>query len=209
MRPFGSTNRIPERTAGGRTHLRITRGARNARIGLTTKFSDRSFGTKYQQCAGEEQSVPRRTPGAPLGALESRVTWTGRSEHPMLAGFLREHGQHTMLYLADAIQLFAAAMIGLATLEATARSLVVFFCRRSIETATDDVRLRLGRWLVLALEFQVAADILRTGVAPTWNEIGQLAAIIVLRTALNFFLQREQRDIERAAQNQRGNAPKS
>lgn len=45
--------------------------------------------------------------------------------------------------------------------------------------------------MVLALEFQVAADILRTAVAPTWNEIGQLAAVIVLRTALNFFLQME------------------
>ncbi len=55
----------------------------------------------------------------------------------------------------------------------------------------EDVRLRLGRWLALALEFELAADILRTAVAPTWNEIGQLAAIIVLRTALNYFLQRE------------------
>jgi uncharacterized membrane protein len=50
---------------------------------------------------------------------------------------------------------------------------------------------------VLALEFQVAADILRTAVAPTWNEIGRLAAIIVLRTVLNFFLRKE---IDRAAQ---------
>jgi uncharacterized membrane protein len=40
----------------------------------------------------------------------------------------------------------------------------------------------------LALEFDLAADILRTAVAPTWNDIGQLAAIVVLRTALSFFL---------------------
>ena len=53
------------------------------------------------------------------------------------------------------------------------------------------VRLRLGRWLSLVLEFELAADILRTAVAPTWTEIGQLAAIAALRTALNFFLQRE------------------
>ena len=43
----------------------------------------------------------------------------------------------------------------------------------------------------MALEFELAADILRTAVAPTWSEIGQLAAIAALRTALNFFLQRE------------------
>jgi uncharacterized membrane protein len=53
------------------------------------------------------------------------------------------------------------------------------------------VRLRLGRWLAVALEFELAADVLRTAVAPTWNEIGQLAAIVVLRTALNYFLQKE------------------
>ncbi|MFC7735153.1 DUF1622 domain-containing protein [Roseomonas sp. GCM10028921] len=51
--------------------------------------------------------------------------------------------------------------------------------------------LRLGRWLALALEFELGADILRTAIAPTWSEIGQLAAIAAVRTALNFFLQRE------------------
>jgi|TARA_R110002126_G_scaffold94677_6_gene223293 uncharacterized membrane protein len=104
---------------------------------------------------------------------------------------LIEYVQHTMLYLADAIQFCAAILIGLAAAQAAFRSLVVFFRRGASEAATEEVRLRLGRWLVLALEFQVAADILRTAVAPTWNEIGQLAAVIVLRTALNFFLQKE------------------
>ncbi len=67
----------------------------------------------------------------------------------------------------------------------------IFFRRSSNQDAKEEVRIELGRWLALALEFELAADILRTAVAPTWNEIGQLAAIIVLRTALNFFLQRE------------------
>lgn len=57
--------------------------------------------------------------------------------------------------------------------------------------AKEDIRLRLGRWLALALELLLGADILRTAVAPTWSEIGQLAAIAAIRTALNFFLQRE------------------
>lgn len=53
------------------------------------------------------------------------------------------------------------------------------------------VRLGLGRFLALGLEFQLASDILRTAVAPTLREIGELAAIAAIRTALNFFLARE------------------
>ncbi len=43
----------------------------------------------------------------------------------------------------------------------------------------------------MGLEFELVADILRTAVAPTWNEIGQLAVIAALRTALNYFLGEE------------------
>jgi uncharacterized membrane protein len=59
------------------------------------------------------------------------------------------------------------------------------------------IRLVLARYLALALEFQLGADILSTAVAPTWNEIGKLGAIAVIRTALNYFLSREMR-VERA-----------
>ena len=96
------------------------------------------------------------------------------------------------------IEAAAAVIVVLGATEATIRSLLVF-ARLGSEPAAveaprgvqDAVRLRLGRWLSLALEFELAADILRTGVAPGWNEIGQLAAIIVLRTALNYFLRKE------------------
>lgn len=53
------------------------------------------------------------------------------------------------------------------------------------------LRLGLGRSLALSLEFLLGADILRTAVEPSWDEIGRLAAIAAIRTALNFFLQRE------------------
>jgi uncharacterized membrane protein len=43
-------------------------------------------------------------------------------------------------------------------------------------------------WLVLSLEFLVAADILKSAISPTWTEIGQLAAIVVIRTFLNYSL---------------------
>lgn len=56
------------------------------------------------------------------------------------------------------------------------------------------IRLDFARYLTLALELQLAADILSTSVAPTWERIGKLAAIAVIRTALNYFLSREMRE---------------
>jgi uncharacterized membrane protein len=53
------------------------------------------------------------------------------------------------------------------------------------------VRLTLARYLSLALEFQLAADILSTAIAPSWDQIGKLAAIAVIRTGLNYFLAQE------------------
>ena len=53
------------------------------------------------------------------------------------------------------------------------------------------IRLHLGKSLSLGLEVLLAADILLTAVAPSWNAIGQLAAIVLLRTLLNYFLHRE------------------
>jgi uncharacterized membrane protein len=55
------------------------------------------------------------------------------------------------------------------------------------------VRLTLARYLSLALEFQLAADILSTAIAPSWDQIGKLAAIAVIRTGLNYFLAQEVR----------------
>ncbi len=53
------------------------------------------------------------------------------------------------------------------------------------------VRLGLGRYLALGLEFQLASDILSTAVAPTFEEIGKLAAVAAIRTSLNYFLAKE------------------
>ena len=58
------------------------------------------------------------------------------------------------------------------------------------------VRLYFSRYLVLALEFQLAAAILGTAVTPTWSQIGKLGAIAFIRTFLNFFLVREMRHSE-------------
>jgi len=56
------------------------------------------------------------------------------------------------------------------------------------------IRLVLARYLALALEFQLGADILSTAIAPSWQEIGKLGAIAIIRTALNYFLSKEMQD---------------
>ena len=62
--------------------------------------------------------------------------------------------------------------------------------RRHAE-AYPGVRLLLARYLAVALEFQLAADILSTAIAPSWDAIQRLAAIAVIRTGLNYFLGKE------------------
>jgi uncharacterized membrane protein len=48
-----------------------------------------------------------------------------------------------------------------------------------------------GMWLVLGLEFELASDIVRSVIAPTWPVIAQLAVIAVIRTFLNYFLEKD------------------
>jgi uncharacterized membrane protein len=60
----------------------------------------------------------------------------------------------------------------------------------------NKARLAFSRYLVLALEFQLAADIVKTAAKPTWADLGILAAVAAIRTFLNFFLQREMKEEE-------------
>jgi uncharacterized membrane protein len=85
---------------------------------------------------------------------------------------------------AGALIIFVGATIGFV------RFLLVGLRSRQTEWFVP-VRLDLGRYLALGLEFQLAGDILRTAIAPTFEELGQLAAVAAIRTALNFFLGRE------------------
>jgi uncharacterized membrane protein len=58
-------------------------------------------------------------------------------------------------------------------------------------TDFTEIRLTLARYLGLALEFELGADILGTAVSPSWDQIGKLGAVAVIRTGLNFFLSME------------------
>lgn len=95
------------------------------------------------------------------------------------------------LYLAAGVEIGAAAIVGFAAGEAMVRAVRDLLRGAAEADPKEEIRLRLARWLALAIEMELAADIIRTMIAPTWNEIGQLAAIIVIRTALNYFLRQE------------------
>jgi uncharacterized membrane protein len=60
-----------------------------------------------------------------------------------------------------------------------------------------EIWVRFAVWLVLALEFELAADVLRTAISPSWDDVGMLAAIAAIRTVLNYFLEK---DIEKYAE---------
>ena len=92
--------------------------------------------------------------------------------------------------LATAVEGIGVLIVGVAVVITVGRYLVLLV-GRARPFPPDALRLQLGRSLALALEFLLGADILRTAVEPTWEEISRLAAIAAIRTALNYFLQRE------------------
>lgn len=110
---------------------------------------------------------------------------------PSAADRMFQHAKDLIEYIARGVEFAAALIIGIASVEATIKALRLFIIRTIPAAAKNEVRLTLGRWLAVGLEFELAADILRTAVTPSWHDIEQLAAIAALRTALNYFLERE------------------
>jgi uncharacterized membrane protein len=107
----------------------------------------------------------------------------------LLRGFLQ-----LLIFLANAA---GGLVVGVAIVRGLSLYLVDLVRERGGEVPKEAIRLSLGRSLALALEFQVGADILGTALDPTLNDILVLAAVVVLRTVLNFFLGRELREAER------------
>lgn len=94
--------------------------------------------------------------------------------------------------VARLAELSAMLIIAAAVVEALWRAFTIFIKRDvAADAVKESLRLQLGRWLAISLEFLLAADILLTAIAPTWDDIGKLGAIAFLRTALNYFLQKE------------------
>jgi len=95
----------------------------------------------------------------------------------------------------------ALLMIAIGSVEAFVRG-VHLMLSSTTGHERRDVWLRYARWLVAALTFQLAADIIESSVSTSWDAIGRLGAIAVIRTFLNFFLERdltETRDLQHAS----------
>ena len=71
----------------------------------------------------------------------------------------------------------------------------------------NKARLAFSRYLVIALEFQLAADIVKTAAEPNWTDLGILAVVAAIRTFLNYFLQREMKEEEREVEHAGEPAP--
>ena len=104
--------------------------------------------------------------------------------------------------IALGVELAAALLIAYGAIEA-----IVDLLRPRRESAPAkpfhkrrQVFLRFGVWLLLALEFELAADIVRSAISPTWSDIGQLGAIAAIRTVLNYFLERDIREFSDSTQ---------
>jgi len=94
-------------------------------------------------------------------------------------------------YVAEGIEVAAALLILVGAIEAFYGMIWRLFTRRFGTGTRKEIWVRFGVWLLLGLEFELAADIIRTAITPTWNDIGQLAAIAAIRTFLNYFLEKD------------------
>jgi uncharacterized membrane protein len=113
---------------------------------------------------------------------------------------IEEHFQAIAGAIALALEAIVVLIIAFAGLKAFIRTVPLLFNDDMMEADRRGIWLRFASALLLALEFTLAADLIRSAISPSWDAIGKLAAIAAIRIALNFFLAR---DIENMAEAKR------
>ena len=93
--------------------------------------------------------------------------------------------------VALAVEAIAIVIIATGTVEAVANIIRIMRAPRMTGVDRRAVWLDFAGWLVAALTFQLAADIINTSFSPSWDEVGRLGAIAAIRTFLSYFLDRE------------------
>jgi uncharacterized membrane protein len=93
--------------------------------------------------------------------------------------------------VALGVEMCAALFIAVGAIEA-----LYFLIRRytrgdATSIGRKAIWVQFAVWLLLALEFELAADVLQTAISPSWDDVGKLAAIAAIRTGLNFFLEKD------------------
>lgn len=89
------------------------------------------------------------------------------------------------------VQAMALLVVAFGTVQAFVRSLRAMVSPSATGKHFHSGYVQYAHWLVAGLTFQLAADIIGTAISPSWDEIGQLAAIAAIRTFVNFFLERD------------------
>jgi uncharacterized membrane protein len=112
-----------------------------------------------------------------------------------------EHAEHLVRLSVEWLRLFVEGLGAVVIFIGLLATLRVLWMRLTTDRASafGAARIMFARYLTFALELQLAADILSTSVSPSWDQIGKLAAIAVIRTALNFFLMQEMKEEERTS----------
>ena len=98
--------------------------------------------------------------------------------------------------IALSIEAGAVLIIALGAVEALARTAWRLVSTAKGVTGRKEIWVRFAIWLLLGLEFELAADVVRSAISPTWTAIGMLGAIAAIRTALNYFLERDIKEFE-------------
>lgn len=88
------------------------------------------------------------------------------------------------------IDALALVIIVFAALEAFIKGIRAMFTPLTGQERRD-IWLRFARWLVAGLTFQLAADIVESSITTSWESVARLGAIAVIRTFLNYFLERD------------------
>jgi len=104
-------------------------------------------------------------------------------------------GKNITLQVSHAVEILAAVIIGLAVIK-TMYNYATVLKKTGLKITREAIRVQFGRSGAVSLELLLGADVLATAVAPSWNDIGKLAAVAVIRTLLNYFLGLELKHIQ-------------
>lgn len=111
--------------------------------------------------------------------------------------------------LSQTLQFITMLLLAFGTAAALWNLARGLFAGRPASAVTLEVWQGLSRWLLLGLEFMLAADLIDTAVSPNWDDIGKLGAIAAIRTVLGFFLGRDIELARRIAQEPDAPVPKA
>jgi uncharacterized membrane protein len=93
--------------------------------------------------------------------------------------------------IALGLETIAVIVVAIGSIDAAGRLFIGLVRQSTTHGDGKAIWRRYGMWLLLGLEFELAADIVTSVIAPTWKDLGELAAIAVIRTFLNYFLEKD------------------